>query len=153
MPYSDPLFPTFLVSKLIPEYVTGNIILSSFQKSLFLSNWAWFDPQKLNSHNTSQKVQNEGAKMKCDLSGNFWRSSSTPHWAHDSSLEISFCLVIIWLIKKFIWIISRGYKLIFPRSLQKCSNSFVSIVFLTFLQNHNTCVKSEGYFSSLEYYG
>ena len=46
--------------------------------------------------------------------------SSTPNWAHDSSLEISLCLVIIWLINKVIWPTKLGENLIFPRSLQRC---------------------------------
>ena len=43
--------------------------------------------------------------------------------------------------------------MIFPRSLQKCINSPKATVFLTFLQKHDACVKSEGYFSSLACFG
>lgn len=79
--------------------------------------------------------------------------SSTPNWAHGSSLEISLCFVIIWHIKKVIWPTKLGEKLIFPRSLQRCINSPETIVFMTFLQNHDTCVKSEGNFYSLVCFG
>ena len=53
---------------------------------------------------------------------NVWRFSSTQNWAHDSSLEIYLCLLIIWLIKKVIWPFHLGEKMILPRSLQRCIN-------------------------------
>ena len=72
---------------------------------------------------------------------NVWRPSLTPHWAHDSSLESSSSLVLIWLMKQVIWILHVWENEIFPRLLKKWSNSLVANVFLTFLQNHDTYVK------------
>jgi len=91
--------------------------------------------------------------MKCDLAGAFLRPYSNPHWLHDSSLETSFCIVITGLIKKVIWTLHLGETLIFPISLQKCRKALVATVFLTFIKNHNTCIKTEGGFSYSTYYG
>ena len=54
---------------------------------------------------------------------------------------------------KVIWTPQLGEKWIFPRLLQKCKKPLVAIVVLTFLQNHDTCVKIEGAVSSLECFG
>ena len=78
---------------------------------------------------------------------------STRNWAHDSSLEIYMSLVIIWIIKNVIWPTKLGESVIFSRSLQRCINSPEEIVFLKFLQNRDTCVKNEGGFSSLVFFG
>ena len=65
-------------------------------------------------------MPNEAAWKKSVVAVNFWMPSSTPNWAHDSSLEIYLCLVIILPIKKIIWPTKLGENLIFPRSLQRC---------------------------------
>lgn len=139
-----------------PQLYAQRFFASHFWRISWCPNWAhdrflkislsWLDnrpikhwqrsiiaPKKVNSPKNGQQVQNEGAKMKYSLIGNFWSSSSTPHWVHDSSLEIWFCLVIIWLTKKVIWRVQIEEKVIFPKSLQKCSNSLVETVFLTFI--------------------
>ena len=112
------------------------LMIDRWNISLLDTQWTYqglkiinYSPSKINSPKTSQKVQNEGAKMKCALVDNFLRPSSTQNWAHDSALEIYFCLVLIWLIKKVIWTVQLEDKLIFQRSLQKCRNPLVAIVF------------------------
>ena len=115
--------------------------------------WSSVTLSNIKSPKTGKNEQNEAASRQSAVAVNFWKSSSTPHWAHDSSLEISLRLVIIWLINKFMWPTKLGEILIFPRSLQRWINSPEATVFLTFLQNHDTCVKSEGYFSSLACFG
>ena len=123
----------------------------SFQIYLFVSDWIWIDLSKEDSPNTSKKVLNDGAEIQSAGVDHFWMPSSTPNWDHDSSVEINSSLFFILLINKVIWALKLWENLILPRSLQQCSNSPVIPVSLTLIQNHDTCVKMEGIFSSLTY--
>ena len=119
-PFYRRLLEAFPVSKLGTWYLVGNIFESNFQPNWNFSIWNSFSLLKIKSPKTDQNEQNEATSRKSVVAVNVWRSSSTPNWAHDSSLEIYLCLVIIWLIKKVIWPNMLGENLIFPRSLQRC---------------------------------
>jgi len=77
-------------------------------------------PVQIKSPKTGQKVPNEAAWKKSVVAVNFWMPSSTPNWAHDSSLESSLFLVIMLPIMQVIWPTKLGENVIFPRSLQRC---------------------------------
>ena len=115
--------------------------------------WCQFGCSKTDCPNTGQKMVKAGAEMHSALVGHFSMPSSNQNWAHDSSLEIYSSLVVFWLMKQVIWILHLWENEIFPRSLQLCRKSLVTPVVLTFLPNHDTCVKNEGIFYFLAYDG
>ena len=93
----------FPVSKLSKSRLVGKVCESTFQPNWNFSIWSSFALSKIKSPKTGQNVPNEAASRQSAIAVNLWMPSSTRNWAHDSSLEISFCLVIIWLIKQVIW--------------------------------------------------
>lgn len=86
-PMSNQLLPALVISKLIPRYLIGYIILSSFQNCPWFSKWDWVDLPKLHSPKTTQTC-NAWSRNEAEtwFLGGFFRFSPTSFsfqgWKH-----------------------------------------------------------------------